>query len=246
MVSDEDWWAAPPPSPLLGAGEVHVWRASADRSPPDVERLASSLSSDERARAARFVFERDRTSFQVAHGALRDLLGRYLAVEPGRLEFLAGPHGRPELAAPAADGLSFNLSHSGGVVLVAVTRGRRIGVDVERVRPLRDLLALSRRFFQPAEDEALRLAAPEALPSKFFELWTAKEAIIKATGEGLSGLEGVELALALGAPPAALKVSGSPDGAGRWVVKPLQAGPEYRAALAADSAGFSLRTFEWG
>lgn len=156
---------------------------------PDAEREAHArlLSELERARAARFHSAVDGARFLVAHGQLRRVLAVQLGLPPEAVGFVAGPHGKPGLAgAAAASGLCFNMSHSGDLGLVGWSWHREIGVDVEVWRPTRDQAALVRRFFSPAE-----IAAWEALPLEqrheaFFNLWTRKEAYVKALGRGLS------------------------------------------------------------
>src|SRR5713101_1036201 len=90
-------WHPPPESLTLGRDEVHVWRAALDRSVADRQRLEQTLSADERVRAGRFYFQRDRERFMVARGLLRAILGRYLCVEPDQLRFGYSAHGKPSL-----------------------------------------------------------------------------------------------------------------------------------------------------
>ena len=118
--------------PDLRADAVHVWRVAIDG--PTVD--AADLRPDERARADRFRAERDRARFIASHAALRVILGAYAGARPEELAFEAGERGKPGLKHPAGTGIEFNLSHSGGWAVVAVARGRRVGVDVEQVRPL--------------------------------------------------------------------------------------------------------------
>jgi 4'-phosphopantetheinyl transferase len=151
-------WSSPHLSPVAAADEVHVWRAWIDR-PALLPALEDILTPDERERAARFHFERDRSRYVATRGLLRRILGRYLESEPSSLRFDYGPHGKPELAADHRIGmLRFNASHSGALVLVAVALGRRIGVDVECHRPDTRVEELAARFFTENENSALRQA----------------------------------------------------------------------------------------
>jgi 4'-phosphopantetheinyl transferase len=136
--------------------EVRCWSVRLDVAP---EAFYATLSADERSRAARFRFERDRRRFIVARGALRGLLGRLLGTAPSELQFVYNSFGKPALS-PESGGLKFNLSHSADLALVAIATDREVGVDVEHLRP----------------DE----------PRTFFEEWTKQEAYVKARGEGLS------------------------------------------------------------
>lgn len=116
---------------------------------------------------------------------LRKVLSAYLGEAPEEIELVAGEHGKPRLA-EAPERLSFNLSHSGRLALVAVARDREVGVDVERVKPERDLLALAERALAPEQAAAVREAAEPERPRLFYELWTRHEARLKCLGVGLA------------------------------------------------------------
>lgn len=219
---------APHPLPALGPGAVHVFAARLDAA--TAEALAGSLSADERARAERFRFERDRTRFGAARGLLRSLLGWSLGVRPSELGFAYGRRGKPSL--PAAE-LYFNVSHSGGLGLFALTRVGEVGVDIEEERPLQDLEPIAARFFSARESAAL-LALPEAeRRPAFFRCWTRKEAFIKATGDGLSRpLDAFDVAFGRDEPARLLRVAGEPEAPGRFRLEALPAAPGFAAALA--------------
>ncbi len=171
------------PAPLrreAGPNDVHVWRIDATHGVLDT----SPLSEKEQERAARFKFERDRTRFIVAHVALRKILASYLLATPAGLEFEEGPHGKPHLIGYR---LFFNLSHAGDIVLVAVAGSSEVGVDVEVVSRDVEHEPLAKRFFSTSEVEAFQaIDEGQARIDAFFKLWTRKEAIVKAIGEGLS------------------------------------------------------------
>jgi 4'-phosphopantetheinyl transferase len=139
------------------------------------------LSRAEQERAERFRLERSRRQYVISHGFLRDVLARYLQTDPAALVFETGPHGKPFVAGSE---IQFNLSHSGDLAVCAVTRGRSIGVDVEKVRPVKELEAIVSRFFTPSE--GARWAAATNHERAFFECWTQKEAYVKGLGGGLS------------------------------------------------------------
>jgi 4'-phosphopantetheinyl transferase len=213
----------------IATGDVHVWRIGLDRS--DTSQLGTVLSPDERTRAARFYFERDRARFVVARAALRHILGDYLGIPPAEMAFVYGTHGKPSLAAPWFD-LCFNLSHSRAVGLCAVTRGRAIGVDVEQIRPLDDADALAEHLFSPRERASLRRLSGERKLRGFFNAWTRKEAFIKALGDGLSHpLESFDVSLAPGAPARLESIDGDPVAAARWSLSALDVDPVHPAAV---------------
>jgi len=135
------------------------------------------LDEEERARAARFVFERDRRRFISAHVQLRRVLGRWLDRDPASLRFAVGPRGKP-----AVDGLQFNLSHSADRALVAIHPSLPVGVDIEEMREV-EFMAIAERNFSPAERADLA-AAPD-VRAAFYRIWCGKEAFIKLIGEGL-------------------------------------------------------------
>jgi len=171
--------------------------------------LHALLCDRERERASRFLFPQLTERFIVAHGRLRQLLGLALGMPPERLEFTTATHGKPLLQGEGARaGLHFNLSHSDGWGLVGWTRGREIGVDVERWRPMRDEAALVRRFFSPVENAAYDALAPDLRTEAFFNCWTRKEAYIKAVGRGLGlPLDSFDVSMNRGAEARLLRTS---------------------------------------
>jgi 4'-phosphopantetheinyl transferase len=231
----------------LRGDEVHVWRARLDGPSARTRELLSALSPDERERAWRFHFTKDRDHFVVARGLLRSILGLYLGREPGQLRFGYGPHGKPYLIGENdQDGLRFNLSHSHGLALLVVARARQVGVDVERVRPDIAGDGIAERFFSPQEVARLR-ALPAALQAEaFFNCWTRKEAYIKARGEGLSlPLDQFDVSLAPGEPAALLATRIDAEEASRWSLMALAPGPGFAAALAAEGSGWRLKCWQW-
>ena len=167
--------------------QVDLWSFALDGDAASAARDAALLSSDETTRAERFHVARDRQRFVAGRACLRRILASYLVAHPAALAFTYGPAGKPELAGlQAATDLRFNLSHCEDQALLAVVRSRRLGLDLERVRPGRDLAAIAGRFFTPAEAAALASFAPPLHEQAFFAIWTRKEALLKAFGAGLS------------------------------------------------------------
>lgn len=165
---------------ILG-NDVHVWPFCL--SPPDrcAARLRALLSNDELDRASRFRSEPLRRAFATVHGCLRALLGRYLAIAPGDVQFEYGPRGKPAVAQPSMD-LRFNLSHSGEIAVFALAAGCEIGVDVEKIRPVREMSSIAEQFFSHEEAAALDNLTAADRELAFFRVWTCKEAYIKAVG----------------------------------------------------------------
>jgi 4'-phosphopantetheinyl transferase len=223
----------PNPAPLA-PGEVRVLSVALDGA-ADVERLGHHLAPDELARAARFRFAADRRRFVAGRGVLRETLAAWLDVPPGRLVFSTGTHGKPALALPAAGGwLRFNVSHSDGLVLIALAAGREVGVDVERMRTNIADADLARRFFSTREQAALAALPAEGRRTLFFRIWTCKEAFIKATGEGVSrSLHDFDVVTERG--DVALRIDAARGEAARWVLRELSAPAGYAAAVAVEA-----------
>lgn len=173
----------PCPLPPPGPDEVALWRVACPPDGPLPAALRQVLDAGERARADRFLRQADRRRFTVAHGVLRHILAAAVGRDPAALTFGAAAQGKPFLLDEAVD---FNISHSGTCVLVAVTVGAPVGVDVEAVRGLGDADALVARFYAPEEQRAFAACAAAERPGAFFTLWTRKEAYVKALGQGLS------------------------------------------------------------
>lgn len=240
-------WQMPPQQLSLPPDEVHVWAAPLAQSPLVVSAMLQRLSPDERSRAERFHFPRDRDRHVMAHGVLREILGQYLHLTPAGVPIRSLPQGKLVLA-PEVSGaqLEFNLSHSHELVLIAVGSGRRLGVDVEHIRADLNGKEIAERFFSPGEIAALR-ALPERLQSDaFFACWTRKEAYSKAHGEGLRmPLTQFAVVVTPGEPAALLHDEADPHAASRWSLRSLDVGPAYAASLAVEGQDWYLRQWLW-
>ena len=245
-MASEFSWSRPPRSLALLQNEVHVWRANLGVDPIDLEQLRATLTSDERARAVRFHFPKDQQHFVAARGTLRMILARYLDRAPAQFEFCYSPFGKPELVSSAnAEGLRFNLSHSQGLALYALTRGHDIGVDLEGVRANFPWEDIARRYFAPREVEALRLLPAPSRAEAFLNCWTRKEAFVKARGEGLSvPLDQFEVSVAPGEPARLLRTTGDPQEASHWSFQQLEPGPGFVAAVAVRAARCEFKLWE--
>lgn len=250
--SDELSWATPLVCPSLADNQVHVWRADLALPPPRVRALASTLSADELARAERYAFAADRSRFVASRGILRKILGLYLKMDPAALRFRYDCRcGRPgclrEHRKPALAGmdegnvLQFSVSHSHDAALIAAARRREIGVDLERIDPAVDCLALAESAFSANELAALRACGPDQRREAFFAGWTRKEALAKAIGLGLS-IEPHQLDVATGADGQnGFSVTKSGGAAvPRWCIYSLDPAPGYAGALAVESPGAEL------
>jgi 4'-phosphopantetheinyl transferase len=233
--------------PALTPDAVHVWRISLDIGDALHSRLRDILADDERHRADRFHFEKDRRHFTAGRGTLRTILAGYLGLRPEEIRFSYTNYGKPLLAG-ANEALRFNLSHSHGLALLAVTRGREIGVDIEFTRDNleRDGELLAERFFSRHEVAALRSLPPEVRREAFFHCWTRKEAYIKAHGMGLSlPLDQFDMTLHPDEPAALLATRHDPAEAQRWSMRSLLPGEGYVGALAVEGHSWRLGCGHW-
>lgn len=240
-------WTSSPTELTLSNAEIHIWRVSLDLTASQVETLQHTLTEDEFGRAERYYFPRDRRHFIAARGALRTILSRYLNAQPGELRFCYSPYGKPTLGRASGDAvIHFNLSHSDGLALYAVARGREVGIDVERVRPIPDAEAIAERFFSVRENSVFRAVPENKKPEAFFTCWTRKEAFIKARGEGLSfPLDQFDVSVIPGEPARLLNIRNHPQECNRWSLHALAPGPGFVGALAVEGREVELSCWQW-
>ena len=240
-------WPLPPADLTLLNHQIHVWAARLDLLPVDLDELNSSLAPSECERAARFRFDLHRNRFIAGRGLLRAVLGRYLKTNPARLEFDYSATGKPALSGGAAGvRIGFNLAHSEDLAVLAVMLGQDVGIDVEWVRPIPDAEQLVARFFSSRENAAFQ-ALPEAQREvAFFNLWTRKEAWLKATGEGIAGsLKRVEVSFLAGEPARLIKIEDSQEEAARWRLIELNPALGFAAALACPAGEIEVNCWRW-
>jgi 4'-phosphopantetheinyl transferase len=222
-------WLPGPARPSVEAfeaDEVQLWLVDLEGPAP----YRDVLADDERERAARFHFERDRRRFIAARTALREVLGRYLQRDPAALAFAYAERGKPSLTGDGDGALEFNLSHAQERALLAVRRAGPLGVDVEYVPRTLEWEGIAARCFCPGEIRSIGDRPAPARPGRFFELWTRKEAVIKATGEGL------------GAPLTEIDTTIAPPG---WFLESLVPDDDYVAAVAGEGRLGPLRTWRF-
>lgn len=197
---------------------------------------------------ARFRFDVHRERFALRRGAMRTILGSYLGLGPSEIRFRYSAKGKPEIeSAPEAAGPKFNLSDSEDLAILGVTPDADIGVDVEQRRPTRDLDALARRYFSERE-QAEYFDLPESQRVEgFYSCWTRKEALLKATGEGITvDLKGFDVTLAPGRPAELLEMRSPPGEAGMWRLYALEPRRGFAAAVAVPSRSLRLRPIDHG
>jgi 4'-phosphopantetheinyl transferase len=166
------------PFAMPALGEIHTYQVAL----PDAAREPPSLTEAERRVAGEIQAARARAHYVAGRTLLRRRLGRLLGCDPLSVRIVCGPDGKPVLAEPA---LSFSLSHAGDLVLIAISRPRRLGVDVEQIRPGRDLRAVIETVLGAADRQAVGRAVERDGERAFFRHWTRYEAVVKAQGDGL-------------------------------------------------------------
>jgi 4'-phosphopantetheinyl transferase len=259
-VDQPTGWAPARQCPALVMSAVHVWRlriASASSSLVNVDTPAdaqppSHLTPAEQARAARFRQQADRLRFALTRHRLRELLGHYLHQPPAAIAFGEGSSGKPiilhaareEADSPGED-VRFNVSHAGEWALIAIARGRDVGVDVEQHRPLDDLEDLARRFFAPAETDALLALDATMRTAAFYRIWTRKEAFVKAMGTGIGwGLDRFIVSHDE-REAVALQIPEMPADAEKWTIRALPMEEGYAAAVAFDGPACDIALWEF-
>jgi 4'-phosphopantetheinyl transferase len=247
MMSSPFLWQEPPPALALRDDAFHLWKVELDVPDATRARVERLLAPDERARAERFYFDRDRRNYVIGRAALRAIVARYVGIAPRKLEFVYGPQGKPALVrAQNAIGLELNLAHSHRLALCAVARGAMVGVDVEYVRALPDAMEIAERYFSAAEVGALRAQPSGERLQAFFGLWTLKEAYVKAIGEGLScGLDQFEVKSVPGEPVRLASIGGDRAQAHRWSLVDFAPEPGYVGAAAIEGAGRAPTYLRW-
>jgi 4'-phosphopantetheinyl transferase len=225
-------WSPAQCPPVLGQTNVHIWRTRLDLDTDQIRSCDSLLTAEEHERARRFVFDEHRNRFVVARGTLRKLLAAYVDIPAAELEFAYGEHGKPRLVNPDTD-MTFNVSHSGGRMLLAFARGRHVGIDVERTTRTVDWKAVAGRFFSVHEQAALAGLPEAARRAAFFRCWTRKEAFMKASGQGVAyGLTRFAVALAPSQAPELLWLAqGTPED---WGLADVEPDAEHIGAVCAE------------
>jgi Phosphopantetheinyl transferase len=224
-------WPAPSGSLHLEEHQTHLWAWCLDLEGPELARLNDLLSPEEQLRARRFRFDLHRNRFIAGRGQLRLLLSHYTKQEPAKLQFSYGPHGKPKLVGMEPS-LQFNLAHSAELALLAVNRTISLGVDLEELHPLDDAPALVARFFSSRENLAFQQLPENQKLTAFFNLWTRKEAWLKATGQGIGySLDKVEVSFL---PDEEARLHSVPENtsASEWQLTSLKPATGFTAALA--------------
>jgi 4'-phosphopantetheinyl transferase len=214
---------------MIGNGEVHVWTIVLDLEPAAVSSLLAGLSGEERTRAARLRTTELRLRFVAAHGALRSILARYTGLPAGAIPIETATGGKPFIRDAH---ISFNLSHSDGLAICALTWDAQVGADVERLRMVPDADSIVSRYFAQGEARSYGELAAGVRKEAFFSTWTRKEAFVKGIGDGLQcPLDSFEVEIT---PECQAPRITTPPHHGHWHLRSFTPAPGYIAAVALD------------
>jgi len=230
--------------PPLREKEIHTWRLSLSSLAPFEEQSSRILSEDEKLRAAKYRFAKDRSRFLLGRATLRILLGNYLRQPPAQIRFVVGRFGKLSLLVPREEfDLRFNVSHSGDVLLLAFALSAELGIDVEEIRLMSDRDAVAQRCLSPQQFQEFRQGDFGDKQLAFFRFWTRKEALIKALGTGLSQpLTEFDVTLDPTIPPALTRASVDFGSVNEWTLHELESPVGYQAALAIHDTAYSLNS----
>ncbi len=237
-------WESPPSKLLLQGNDVHLWRADLNWLASSLEVGSMLLSEDEISRANRFLQVKHRNHFIAGRAILRSILSQYLQCHPKALKFATTKLGKPYLLNNHAD-LQFNLSHSAGKALYAVALDVVVGVDIESLGREVDHAELAKRYFAPLEFAALKKLPPAKQVRRFFELWTCKEAYLKAEGVGLSEHLSSVIIDPDVTPSHLQSVNGDSMASASWLLRTISSGSGYVAALALPRRVNNIHCYEW-
>ena len=226
----------------IDSDEVHLWWIRTSDVAHNRAWLEEVLDPSELQRASRFVRDPDRQRFVTARACLRFLVGNYQGMDPGKVRFSYGQHGKPTLAYGwHATDLSFNVSHAQDLILYAFVHGRAVGVDCEHVRHDIEVDKLMPLVFSNRELDTVRKRALGDSRDTFYRVWVAKEAYVKATGLGLSlDLTKVHIEWDNTEEGGIIEVAEKPEERERWCLRMLPAPSGYYAALVVETGrGYS-------
>ncbi|MEA2827777.1 MAG: 4-phosphopantetheinyl transferase [Actinomycetota bacterium] len=225
---------------------IELFWGDLDVSDDELDVRRTTLSPEEFQRAGRYRFERDRRRFVARRGMVRAILARRLDCSPGALDLVVDEWGKPFVPGTGTH-LSFNLSHSQSMAVVAVSDGRPVGVDLEVARPDPGDADVARHFFTAAEMSGLMKAPDAEFGMGFLRVWTRKEAWVKAKGQGLSiPLDSFDVSSGPGA--RLLDVRSEPGERARWLLADVSGryhGVEVVACVAATGADWNVGSVEW-
>ncbi len=247
-MSITTYWRIPPENFLfkLAPGNVHVWRAPLDDSPERASRFRLYLSDDEITRADQYPSPHPQYQFVVTRGILRTLLSRYVGVAPAQLDFETHRQGKPMLVSPSSLPIQFNVTHSQGMALIALTLQHAIGIDVEWTDRAIQEHAIAERFFSERESADLASLPAGKRTRRFFWYWTCKEAYLKMQGRGIAGgLAECQFSIEPNQPKVRLALLDQPGQKGEYSLYRIDAGAKHVGAVAIACHSAQISYWKW-
>ena len=239
-------WNKSPVELRLDNACVDVWRSQIDLSAAKISEYRSMLCEEELKRTEKFTFPNKQEEYVVTRGLLRSALALVLKEDPASFSFKYSESSKPYLTTEVdRQAVAFNVSHSHGQALVAISLDRKLGVDIEKIRPEVEYEKLAERFFSKAEHKALMQCAAEERVAAFFATWTRKEAFVKAVGKGIAfGLSEFDVNVDANAPPKMLHTRWDADDVNNWHMANIESVNSHMATVVADGRAFKLRLWQ--
>jgi 4'-phosphopantetheinyl transferase len=214
----------------LSKNEIHVWQIDIETQLQNLKTYCSYLSNTEEDRASKFRFESHKNNYIIRTGILRLLLANYMTCQPNEIEFKLGKFGKPELENSKQ---KFNLSHSKNKSLIAISQNKEIGIDIEFIDASIEAKTIATHFFSKDEIKQLYTLNDEKLAQGFFNIWTKKEAFIKAVGTGLTyPLDAFDVSLNTLKKKALIRIKSSTKEAQKWNLFSIKTFNDYAGAIA--------------
>ena len=222
--------------------QVHVWQTNIDDLSIYPKDILKSLSPDELERADKFKFPEDREHFILRRYKLRVILSKYCDCQPHELVFRYNFYKKPFIYIPEYEGVKFNMSFSGNLMLAGLSKNTDIGIDIENVRQMPDLENIAREDFSLQEVNYLKGTSDKT--TTFFKIWTRKEAFIKATGKGLyHPLKSFCVNINSSGRYEHVVIFDHPEESGLWRTEALNTSDGYIASMAIRSDKFQISYF---
>jgi 4'-phosphopantetheinyl transferase len=234
MQTEAHWSSTAPTQLCLSNSEIHIWRSNINISKSLANEMLPILSSDEKERANSFKFDEHRLKFIAARSTLRKILSCYLEIDPASIKFIENEYGKPKID-KNTKGIFFNISHAHNLAAYAISKEANIGIDIEFINAKVDFNGISTRFFSDKESLYIQSLPVAEKATAFYKIWTAKEAFIKAIGQGLSfPLKEFEISLANNT-VVLESIYGDPCKAKEWTLLTYRVPAEYESCIAIQS-----------
>jgi 4'-phosphopantetheinyl transferase len=246
MNGEDCFWGLVPESWRLSNGDVNIFCAALNQPTSSMKEFERTLDSGEISRSERFLLEADRSRFVVSRGILRRLLGLLSGTDPSKIRFRYSSHGKPSLDGSLSEkGIRFNMSHSNHLALYAFSIDREVGVDLEYIRPFEALKEFVDRFFSEKEKIFLKNLPLNDRTESFFKLWTRREALLKALGQGLTMAELFDPSGGEGERPGLVGIKGNNENHPYYYVQQLKPAPNYVGAIAVEESNPRVNCWRW-